>query len=262
MRFKGKSVLIVGGSRGIGFGAAQRLASEGAKVLLAGTTLKNCEAAVAKLADAGCQAHYFVADANDPKQLGALLDAAIEKIGGVDVLVYSAGIPSSSAPVWETSNEEFDRVMHANLKGPFMMGKLVAKHMLDTKRTGANIVFVSSVGGILAVPTQVAYSVSKAGLNMLAKVMAVSLAPFGIRVNAVAPGPIMTDMMNDLVASPERYAALMARTPLGRLGSVEEIAGTIAFIASEDGGYFTGQTLYADGGRLPLNYTAEKSSPF
>ena len=147
-----------------------------------------------------------------------------------------------------------------NLHGPFTLGKLVAKHMIETKRKGS-IVHVSSVG-MLAVPSQIGgTSISKAALNMLTKNMAVALAPYGIRVNAVAPGPVMTDMMKDLVASPERYQYLMSRTPLGRLADPEEIAGTIAFMASADAGYITGQILYADGGRLPLNYTAEKS-PF
>jgi glucose 1-dehydrogenase len=261
MRFSNKTVLVVGGSRGIGLATARRFASEGAKVLIASRSRETGEAAAAALRELGGDVSFAAADAGDAQELRDLFKVAIERLGGIDIHVFSAGISGQPAEFIDVHESEFDRVMQANLRGQFVLGKLVARHMIETKRQG-RIVHVSSVGGILAVPSQIGYSVSKAALNMLTKNMAIALAPYGIRVNAVAPGPVMTDMMTELVASPERYEALMARTPLGRLADPEEIAGTIVFMASDDAGYITGQTLYADGGRLPLNYTASKKAPF
>lgn len=260
MRFSLRTALVVGASRGIGLATARRFASEGAKVLIAARNRDDGEAAAENLREQGFDVSFAAVDIGDSEQLHALYATALERLGGIDISVFSAGIAGEPMTFIDTPDSEFDRVMQCNLHGPFTLGKLVAKHMIETKRKGS-IVHVSSVGGMLAVPSQIGYSISKAALNMLTKNMAVALAPYGIRVNAVAPGPVMTDMMKDLVASPERYQYLMSRTPLGRLADPEEIAGTIAFMASADAGYITGQILYADGGRLPLNYTAEKS-PF
>lgn len=260
MRFKDQTVLITGGTRGIGFAAARRFASEGARVVISGVNPGKGAETAARLRDEGMQVTFAKADASAPEQLRELFETALSTYGGIDVLVSSAGITSSAPTFMEMPDADFDAVLATNLRGPFVIAKLVARHMLDARRKGS-IVFVGSVGGMLAVPTQIGYSVSKAGLTMLAKVMAVTLAPAGIRVNCLAPGPIDTDMMTNLKSDPARLQTLMSRTPLGRLGEPGEIAGTIAFLASADAGYITGQTIYADGGRLPLNYTVDKA-PF
>ncbi len=258
MRFKNQAVLITGGTRGIGLATARRFAAEGARVVVSGVNLPKGEEAAAALRREGLDISFVQADSGSPEQIRRLFEASIELLGGIDVLVSSAGITRSSNDFMDMSDEDFDVVLATNLKGAFVIGKLVARHMVDTRRRGS-IVYVGSVGGMLAVPPQIGYSVSKAGLSMLAKTMAVTLAPRGIRVNCLAPGPISTEMlMTHFANDPARMEMLLSRTPLGRFGTTEEIAGSIAFLASADAGYITGQTLYADGGRLPLNYTVAR----
>jgi NAD(P)-dependent dehydrogenase (short-subunit alcohol dehydrogenase family) len=258
VRFNNRTVLITGGTRGIGLATAKRFALEGARVVISGVNASAGEQTATSLRQEGLEISFARADSGSPQQVRDLFNRAVEILGGVDVLVSSAGITRSSTDFMDMSDEDFDAVLETNLKGAFVIGKHVARHMLETGRRG-NMVFVGSVGGMLAVPPQIGYSVSKAGLSMLVKTMAVTLAPRGIRVNCLAPGPINTDMMMTHFANdPARLDMLMSRTPLGRFGTIEEIAGSIAFLASEDAGYITGQTIYADGGRLPLNYTVEK----
>jgi glucose 1-dehydrogenase len=258
MRFKDQSVLITGGTSGIGLATARRFASEGARVVISGTNVEKGEVTAEGLRREGLAVIFVQADSGSSDALQRLFESTINAHDGIDVLVSSAGITRSSTNFMDMTDEAFDAVLAANLKGAFVIGKHVAKHMVDTRRQGS-IVFVGSVGGILAVPPQIGYSVSKAGLSMLAKNMAITLAPLGIRVNCLAPGPIGTEMMHQhFGADPTRLQMLMSRTPLSRFGTVEEIAGSITFLASPDAGFITGQTIYADGGRLALNYTVEQ----
>lgn len=158
----------------------------------------------------------------------------------------------------DLKEEDFDRVLRINLKGAFLAGQAVARVMVDTVKAGGGagaIVNMSSVNAVFAIANQVPYSVSKGGMNQLTRVMALSLAPFGIRVNAIGPGSIMTDMLASVNADPAAKNRILSRTPMGRIGDPSEIASVAAFLASDDASYVTGQTIYADGGRLPLNYT-------
>jgi NAD(P)-dependent dehydrogenase (short-subunit alcohol dehydrogenase family) len=151
-------------------------------------------------------------------------------------------------------------VLRVNLKGSFLAGQAVARYMVDKVKAGGaagSIVNMSSVNAVFAIAEQLAYSVSKGGVNQLTKAMALSLAPYGIRVNAIGPGSIMTDMLAATNSDPAATKRLLSRTPLGRIGEPAEIAAIAAFLASQDASYITGQTIYADGGRLPLNYTVE-----
>jgi glucose 1-dehydrogenase len=153
---------------------------------------------------------------------------------------------------------DFDRVMGVNLKGAFLCGQAVARHMVEQGQNGeepGSIVNMSSINDTFAIANQVPYSVSKGGINQLTKVMALSLAPHGIRVNAVGPGSIMTDLLATVVDNAEARNRILSRTPLGRIGDPSEIAAVTAFLLSPDASYVTGQTIYADGGRMPLNYT-------
>ena len=248
MDFLGKTVLVTGGASGIGQACARRFAAAGAQVVVAD---------IADVAgDPAFTAGYVQCDAGDAGSLAALVATVLDQFGGIDVCVCAAGIGAASVPYWALDAEDFDRVMAVNLKGPFELGKLVGKHMADTGRRGA-IVHVSSVGGRLAVESQAAYCISKAGLDMLTKVMSIALAPHGIRVNGVGPGPVETAMTARLASHPELLQRVLARTPMGRMGSAEEIAGTVFFLAGEDAGFITGQTIYADGGRTVLNYTMD-----
>ena len=145
-----------------------------------------------------------------------------------------------------------------NLKGSFLTGQAVARQMVERVKAGGpagSIVNMSSINAVLAIASQVPYSISKGGVSQLTKAMALSLAPHGIRVNAIGPGSIRTDMLASVNFDPAARDRILSRTPLGRIGDPSEIAAIAVFLASDEASYITGQTIYADGGRLPLNYT-------
>jgi NAD(P)-dependent dehydrogenase (short-subunit alcohol dehydrogenase family) len=163
-----------------------------------------------------------------------------------------------AADFLDLKEADFDRVLRVNLKGAFLTGQAAARRMVDQVKAGrppGAIINMSSVNAVLAIPNQVPYCVSKGGLAQLTKVMALSLAPHGIRVNAIGPGSIMTDILKSVATDREAKRRLLSRTPLGRIGEPDEIAAIALFLASDDAAYVTGQTVYADGGRLGLNYT-------
>ena len=158
----------------------------------------------------------------------------------------------------EIAEADFDRVIRVNLKGMFLVGQAVARQMVKQIEDGGApgaIVNMSSINAVVAIGNQVPYSASKGGVMQLTKVMALSLAPYGIRVNAIGPGSIMTEMLAAVMSDKAARNRVLSRTPLGRLGDPAEIAAIAAFLASDEASYVTGQTIYADGGRLPLNYT-------
>jgi NAD(P)-dependent dehydrogenase (short-subunit alcohol dehydrogenase family) len=186
-----------------------------------------------------------------------LIAGAIDEYGRIDVLVNNAGIVSGG-DFLEISEEEFDHVMAVNLKGSFLCSQAAAKHMVEHVEAGGDpgcIINLSSVNAVFAIANQVPYSISKGGINQLTKVASLSLAKYGIRVNAIGPGSIMTKMLESVANDPEAQARVLSRTPMRRIGDPSEIASIAAFLASNDASYLTGQTIYADGGRLGLNYT-------
>ena len=144
--------------------------------------------------------------------------------------------------------------MAVNLRAPFVVGQVVARHMVDAKIKGS-IINMSSINAVLAIPNQLAYVASKGGINQLTKAMALGLAPYGIRVNAIGPGTIVTDILKGVMENEAARHRVLQRTPLKRFGEAEEIGRVAVFLASEDASYITGQTIYPDGGRLALNYT-------
>jgi glucose 1-dehydrogenase len=183
--------------------------------------------------------------------------SASSPFGEIDIRVNNAGIVHS-ADFLDIEEADFDRVMRVNLKGSFLCGQAVARHLTAKVKKGGEpgaIVNMSSINDTFAIANQVPYSISKGGVSQLTKVMALSLAPYGIRVNAIGPGSIMTDMLSAVANDKEAKKRILSRTPLGRIGEPSEIASVAAFLASDDASYITGQTIYADGGRLPLNYT-------
>ncbi len=249
MRLKGKVVVITGAGQGIGLACAERFAAEGARLVMSDINETTLRTQAGRLG-----ATPVVADAGVKVDVERLFAATAEAHGGVDVLVSNAGV-TSAAEFLDVKEEDFDRVMRINLKSQFLCGQAAARDMVRRKVPGV-IINMSSVNAVLAIPNQVPYVVSKGASSQLTKVMAMSLAPHGIRVVAIGPGTILTDLAREAVMADEASRRrVMSRTPIGRGGEPSEIAAIAAFLASDDASYITGQTIYADGGRLALNYT-------
>lgn len=249
-RLSGKRCVITGAAQGIGKAIAERFAAEGAELLLADIDGPKVAALAATL---GQQA--FEADVSQKAQVEALIARAGELWGGLDVLVNNAGV-THSANLDDLTEEDFDRVFAINLKSA-LWGTQAAARLMGP---GSAVINMSSVNAVLAIPNQIPYVVSKGAMKQLTNVTALALAAKGIRVNAIGPGSIMTDMLRGIIAEDESAGdRIMARTPLGRAGEPEEVAAVATFLASEDSSYLTGQTIYPDGGRLGLNYTVPVS---
>ena len=249
-RLAGRVAVITGAARGIGLACAERFAAEGARLVLADLDA----AAGADAARALPGAEFVRADVSRKEDADALIARALDANGRVDVLVNNAGI-THACDFLDLAEEDFDRVLRVNLKSMFLCGQAAARAMVKAGIRGA-IVNMSSANAVVAIPNQVPYVVSKGGVNQLTKVMAVALAPHGIRVNGVGPGTILTELAKKAVLTDDAARArILSRTPLGRCGEPEEIAAVAAFLASDDASYLTGQTIYPDGGRLALNYT-------
>ena len=253
-RLEGHVAVVTGAARGIGLACARRFAAEGARLVLADID----EAAGNRAASELPAAHFLRADVSRKADAHALIARAVELHGGLDILINNAGI-THACDFLDLAEEDFDRVLRVNLKSMFLCGQAAARAMIDAKIRGC-VINMSSANAVVAIPNQIPYVVSKGGVNQLTKVMAVALAPYGIRVNAIGPGTILTEMAREAVLTDDAARRkILSRTPLGRCGEPEEIAAVAAFLASDDASYLTGQTIYPDGGRLALNYTVPVS---
>ena len=258
MRFSGKTAIVTGAARGIGYAIAHRFLSEGAQVAIADIDDEKGEEVEKELSKLG-DIIYISADVGERLDVHNLVASAVDAYGDIDILVNNAGIVLGG-DFLEISEADFDEVMRVNLKGAFLCSQSVAKLMVKRVKDGGPagcIINMSSVNAKLAIPNQIPYTVSKGGVRQLTNVLAQYLAPYGIRVNAIGPGSISTEMLETVVDDDDARERILARTPLGRIGEPAEIAAIAAFLASEDSGYVTGQTIYADGGRLGLAYTME-----
>jgi len=251
MRLAGKIALVTGGAKGIGAAIVQRFVNEGAQVAFVDAD----EPAGSALA-ASAGALFVPGDVTRRGVPAQAVAATVARFGRLDVLVNNAGI-IHAAPFLELDEADFDRVLAVNLRSYFTMGQAAARQIVSQGDGGA-IVNMSSVNAVLAIPDQVPYVVSKGAVNQLTRVMALSLAPQRIRVNAIGPGTIATELARKAVmASDEARRRLLSRTPMKWLGAPEEVAAVAVFLASDDASYMTGQILYPDGGRLALNYTVD-----
>lgn len=251
MRFKDKSVIVTGGAQGIGRACVEAFAAEGARVLVADMAMDAAAETERAVTEAGGQVRVVKCDVGDKAQVEAMIETAVTEFGGVDVLINNAGI-IKTADFLELEEDDFDRVLRVNLKGMFLVAQAAARRMVE--QGGGAIVNMSSVNAIMAIPNQVPYNVSKGGVNQLTRVTALALADKGVRVNAIGPGTIMTEMAKVVMADDAARRKIMSRTPMKRLGLPEEVARVAMFLAGEDSSYITGQTIYCDGGRMPLNY--------
>ena len=245
---QGRVCIVTGGAQGIGEACVRRFACDGAKPVIVDVDDTRGRALAQELG-----ALYVHCDVGNKAEVDAVVAQALAAQGRIDVLVNNAGI-FKAADFLEVTEADFDAVLRVNLKGSFLMGQAVAREMAKAGR-GA-IVNMSSVNGVLAIPNISSYNVSKGGINQLTRVMALALADKGIRVNAVAPGTIATELAAKAVlTSEEARARIMSRTPMKRLGEPSEIADVVAYLASDAASYVTGEIVVADGGRLTLNYT-------
>ncbi|MEO1348645.1 MAG: glucose 1-dehydrogenase [Cyanobacteria bacterium J06635_15] len=264
MSLSGKVALVTGSSQGIGKEIAIRLAKAGAKVVVNYRSHpEGADAAVKEIEALGGDCHPVEGYCNDARgysvgaDLGMVEDVrrlvadSIAHFGQLDILVNNAGI-ERHAPFWDVTEKDYDAVLNVNLKGVFFASQALAKHLIETKRPG-KIINISSVHEDLPFPNFAAYCASKGGLKTLTRNLSVELAPYGITVNNVAPGAIETPINTKLLNDPEKLDALLKNIPLGRLGQPKDVAGLVAFLASEEAGYITGSTLFVDGG-LTWNY--------
>jgi glucose 1-dehydrogenase len=259
MKLAERVAIVTGAAQGIGAACARAFAEAGARVIVADVNEVGGSAVVKSIAAAGGYALFKQADVGDRLACAALVDHAVTHFGRVDVLVNNAGIVHA-AEFLDLAEEDFDRVLRVNLKGAFLCAQAAARQMAQQAPRASGergvIVNMSSVNAVLAIANQVPYTVSKGGVNQLTKVMALALAPLGIRAVAIGPGSIATEMLKTAVMTNEAARErILSRTPLKRLGEPEEIARIAVFLASDDASYVTGTTVYADGGRLGLNYT-------
>lgn len=247
MKLQGKRAIVTGAARGIGHAISARFMAEGAKVLMA-----DIDSAALQAAAAALGAESFAGDVAIKRDTDALVAKAIQVFGGVDILVNNAGI-THAADFFDLTETDFDRVIAVNLKAAFLLGQAAGRDMA-ARRSGV-IINMSSINAIVAIPNQIPYAASKGGVNQLTKVMALALAPHGIRVNAIGPGTIFTEMAQSVLSDPEIGKRALSRTPIGRYGQPQEIASVAVFLASDESSYMIGQTIYPEGGRLALNYT-------
>lgn len=245
MRLKNKVAIVTGASRGIGFGVATAFVREGAKLALCGSRLSSAQKAAEQLQAQFPQAEIlpFGIDLADTGSIKVMVAAVVEKWGTIDVLVNNAGITSTQS-IFEMTDEDFDSVIRVNLSGPFKCIREVAKVM---KEHGGSIINTSSMVGTYGGRMQTAYSSSKFGVNGLTKSCAKELGPYGIRVNAVAPGVVATDMMKNSV-NEQMLEGLKRVTPLGRAADPRELAGAYVYLASDEASFTTGTLVHVDGG--------------
>lgn len=253
-------VVITGAARGIGFACARAFVEDGARVVIADIDEPAGEAAVEEL---GSQNAIAVrCDVGDRLSVHNLMAETLSAFGRIDVLINNAAI-IHAGDVLSLDEDALDRVLRVNLKGAFLASQAAANHMLqqidrederiEAARRRYAIVNVSSVNAVTAMPDQLAYNVSKGGLDQLTRAMALALARRGVRVNAVAPGSVNTDVLHAVMSDDAAVEAMMSRTPLGRIGDPVEVAGVVVFLASAAASYVTGEIVYVDGGRRALN---------
>lgn len=244
--------VVTGGAGGIGSAVARTLAVHGAKVMAVDLCFDGVEALINELEAEGCALGYMRADITVPTDMEQLARYVMEEWGRIDVLVHAAGIsgrPYGDGPVTECSEETWEHVLRTNLTGAYLVSRYLLPPMLEAR--SGSVIHIASDDAISIPPPPHdthAYIAAKGGLIALTKAMAISYAPYGVRVNAVAPGWIETPMTADLKADPEDYQRLVARHPLGRMGTPQDIASACLFLASDAASFITGTVLPVEGG--------------
>jgi len=259
MKFQGRAAIVTGAAQGIGRACAERLARDGAAVMLSDIDGAKVADVAKAIVSSGGKAESMACDVSKPEAVAAMLAAAVKTFGSIDIAVNNAGI-IDSADFVDLKLEDFDRVLGVNLRGVFMVAQGAARQMLAQVKAGrkpGSIINMSSVNAHFGLHDHVAYSASKGAVAQITKAAAISLSKYGIRVNAIGPGTINTDIVKAVADNPAAMKKILARTPMGRMGEPSEVASIAAFLASDDASYVTGQTIFPDGGRMFLNYTVD-----
>ncbi|HEX2917955.1 MAG TPA: glucose 1-dehydrogenase [Edaphobacter sp.] len=251
-RLSGKVAIVTGSATGIGQAIAIRLGTEGAQVVIDYRSHQDgAEETRKQIESAGSKAIIVQADVSKLADVQRLVDEAWKQLGSCDILVNNAGI-EKPADFWDVTEQDYDAVLEVNLKGPFFLAQAFVRRLRDAKRPG-RIINISSVHEDMAFPHFSTYCISKGGVRMLTRDLAVELGPLGITINNIAPGAIMTPINKKLLDDKPKLNALLKNIPLGRMGSPEDVATLAAFLASDDAAYITGSTYIIDGG-LTVNY--------
>jgi glucose 1-dehydrogenase len=249
MKLTGKVALVTGSAQGIGKAIALRLAQEGADIVIDDRAIgEGAEETEAEIRALGRRVFAFQGDLSSLDDDRRMIAESVAALGKIDILVNNAGV-EKGADFTEVTEADYDFVLNINLKGTFFATQDFVKHLFETKRPG-RIINISSVHEELPFPHFATYCASKGALKMLCRDLAVELAPKGITINNIAPGAIETPINTHLLNSPDLLKALLANIPMGRLGKPGDVAGVAAFLASDDAGYITGTTIFADGGLL------------
>lgn len=243
---KGKVVVITGSSRGIGRAIAERMAEHGAKVVISSRKLDACEEVVKAIEAKGGEAFAHACNISRKEELQQLANAAIQKWGGIDVLVCNAAVNPYYGPSIDMPDDAFDKVMNANVRSNFWLCNMVLPQMAE--RGGGGVIIISSIAGLVGSSTLGVYGISKAADMALARNICVEWGPKNIRANCIAPGLVRTHFARTLWEDPETYAHTVKAYPLRRIGEPDEIAGAAVFLAGPSGSFMTGQTLVIDGG--------------
>ena len=245
----GKVAVVTGGNGGIGLGIGRGLAKAGADIAVWGRNAEKNAAAVDELVGYGVSAAAFAVDVADEAAVVAATAETLERFGRVDVLVVNAGISGSAAFPQDFPTEEWDRVMDVNVRGAFLTAREVTKHMVDAGN-GGSVIVVGSIGGILGMNLNPHYSTSKGAVLAFTRAMAVRLARYGIRVNAIAPGFVRTEMTEEMDNPKFEELMIKTRNPMRRWGEVDDFEGPAVFLASDASRFMTGTTTIVDGGFL------------
>jgi NAD(P)-dependent dehydrogenase (short-subunit alcohol dehydrogenase family) len=264
IRLQHKVAWVTGAAQGIGLACAEALAGEGARVLLTDIATDKLNTATEQLKAKGLEVAALTVDAGDKASVEAAVAHAVARWGRLDIAVANAGIVHA-CDFLDIEEDDFDRVLRVNLKGVFLTGQAAARQMVqqtpDADGERGVIINMSSVNAVLAIPSIVSYVTAKGGVAQLTKAEALALIDKGIRVNAIGPGSVATEVFASVANNPEKRRAVLSRTPIGRAGEPQEIGRVCVFLASKDASYMVGQTIYPDGGRLALNYTVPVSPP-
>ena len=251
-RFTGKVAIVTGSSSGIGQSIAIRLGSEEASVVVDyNSHPEGATETKSKIEAAGGKAITIQADVTKPADVQNMVEQAWQQFGSCDILVNNAGV-ERHAPFWEATEADYDLVLGTNLKAAFFLTQRFVQKLMEAKKPGS-VINISSVHEDMVFPNFASYCAAKGGMRMLMRDLAMELGPYGITVNNVAPGAIDTPINKSLLADKPKLDALLRNIPLGRLGTPEEVAGIVAFLASEEAAYVTGSTYFVDGG-LIRNY--------